>query len=96
MWPLSYPMAWREGSILDFFLLLLWTCGQFVQKKQKPGYKSIGRQIPVVYVVLWCYVCKTTKQRKNQLKHFVWITEQQKKIFKKKNTFVSRPFGQIL
>lgn len=37
MWPLSYPMAWREGSILDFFCYCCELVVNLYRKNRNPA-----------------------------------------------------------
>lgn len=72
----------------------LFCCGLFVYENRNPDYKSIGRQIPVVYVVfLVLRVQNHAGQKEHRLNHFVWITKQkQTKIFKKNTHQFFVPF----
>lgn len=63
-----YVTAKLSGGMergFNFGLFFCYCCGLVVnlyRKKQKPGYKSIGRQIPVVYVML-CVTCARPRDR---------------------------------
>lgn len=101
MWSLSYPMARREGSILAFFFFFggCFCCSGLVVHSCKNRNPAINLLVSKSQLPTQCYgvTCAWPRgHKKNRLKHFVRITEQKKKIFKKIHISFSSPLVRFL